>query len=212
MPTDSKHHLSHLERGSMPVVVRVADSTAKFLGLVTLKLNSFMDLALGLAPQNQHSTYLQTPAQCVWFQHLASSRAQSPELADSSRLFPALGNESFPQAPQETWSSPDSTCLCTSRGPLPMRSRDTWGACRERWVLASEETQRKAISSCLQTKLHWEHSLPRGHLVSCLEWGIHLVPVTWVLRTSTGLDKWILRNSQSYLFSFPWCTVRPGMQ
>lgn len=114
------------ERGSMPVVFMVADSTARFLGLVTLKLNSFMDLAIGLAPQNQHSTYLQTPAQCVWFQHLAGSHAQSPELADSSGLFPALGNESFPQAPQEIWSSPDSTCLCTSRGPLPMRSRDTW--------------------------------------------------------------------------------------
>lgn len=89
----------------MPVVVKVAESTARFLGLVTLKLNSFMDLVIGLAPQNQLSTYLQIPAQYVWFQHLAGSRAQSPELADSSGLFPALGNESSPQAPQEMCSS-----------------------------------------------------------------------------------------------------------
>lgn len=116
------------ERSSMPVVVTVADSTAKFPGLVALKLNSFIDFAIGLAPQIQHSTYPQTPAQYVRFQHLAGSRAQSSELADSLGLFPALGNESFPQVPQQMWSSPRLRMLVCQQRTLPMRSRDTWGS------------------------------------------------------------------------------------
>ena len=111
----------------MPVVVIVVGSTTRFLGLVTLQLNSSMDLARGLAPQNQHYHYPQVPAQYMWLQHLAGSHAQSPELPDFSGLLPALRDESFPQAPQ-MWSSPrvhmlvhsrcgaalSSTCLCTA--------------------------------------------------------------------------------------------------
>lgn len=126
----------------MPVVVMVADSTSRFLGLVALKLNSFMDLAIGLAPQNQHSTYPQTPAQYVQFQHLAGSCAQSSELGESSGLFPALGNESFPQAPQQMWSSPQPRMLvCQQRTPSheeqrhmgePIGKDGYWGQKRHR--------------------------------------------------------------------------------
>ena len=45
------------ERGSMPAVVIVVGSTSRFLGLVTLPLNSFMNLATGPVPPNQHHHY-----------------------------------------------------------------------------------------------------------------------------------------------------------
>lgn len=52
-------------------------------------LNSFMDLATGLAPQHQPRHYQQTPAQRLQLQHLAGSLARSPQLAHFSGLLPA---------------------------------------------------------------------------------------------------------------------------
>lgn len=197
----------------MPVVVMVADSTSRFLGLVALKLNSFMDLAIGLAPQNQT---LHLPSDPSSICAVSAPGRQSCSKLWVGRVFGIIscsGEWELSPSPTTDVEQPSTPHSCVpAEDPFPWGAETHGGAHRKRWVLGSEETQRKAISSCLQTKLHWEHSLPRGHLVSCCEWGIHLVPVTWVLRTSTGLDKWILRHSQSYLFSFPWCTARPGMQ
>ena len=97
----------------MPVVVIVVGSTTRFLGLVTLQLNSFMNLARGLAPQNQHYHYPQVPAQYMWLQHLAGSHAQSPELPDFSGLFPALRMRAFPKL-HRCGAALESTCLCTA--------------------------------------------------------------------------------------------------